>query len=92
MVKWSAGKQPVRMPEETNVWTPEATTHQCPSCGSHDTRKSLPGGPIDAITLMFNCWPYRCRKCSRRFVRRLPKQNAMDLLPDDPEEPVEPHE
>ena len=75
------------MPEETNVWTPEATTHKCPNCGSHDTRKSLPRGVLDTFILMFGRWPYRCRKCSYRFIRKVPKHYANDFSQlSDPEE------
>ena len=70
--KWSAGKQAVRVPQETNVWTAEATTHQCPKCGSHDTRKSYTKGAFDTAVRIFGYRPYRCRKCSRRFIRRDP--------------------
>ncbi len=67
------------MPEETNVWTPDATTHKCPRCGSHDTRKSLPRGMFDTFVLMIGRWPYRCRKCSHRFIRKVPKSYINDF-------------
>lgn len=42
---------------------------QCPRCGRRDICPSRTGGMRDAILARFECAPFRCRECSKRFYR-----------------------
>jgi predicted Zn-ribbon and HTH transcriptional regulator len=69
------------MSAKTNPWTLASGTFQCPQCGSRDTRKSYPSGLIDALMMMFELTPYRCRQCRKRFIRRPVKQTEPQTAP-----------
>ena len=44
---------------------------RCPSCGGADVRHSLQRGIVDSFMKAIGRTPYRCRRCERRFYRRV---------------------
>jgi hypothetical protein len=63
---------------------------RCPSCGGADIRRSLPGGLLDSLMMVFGKAPFRCRGCRRRFYKYVarpspPEPEARaDTAPTDP--------
>jgi ssDNA-binding Zn-finger/Zn-ribbon topoisomerase 1 len=45
------------------------TTHKCPECDSHKTRRANRNGKVDSILSFINVYPYRCRECPTKNNR-----------------------
>ena len=71
LVETSLKKTTVPVPDEPNPYLPDSPFYRCPNCGSKDTRKSYPRGLLDTIMIALNRSPYRCRRCHKRFIRKL---------------------
>src|SRR5215469_177594 len=48
---------------------PIEKTDSCPSCGSRDFRSSYEVA-FDRVRKKFGIYPFRCRRCLKRFFRR----------------------
>jgi DNA-directed RNA polymerase subunit RPC12/RpoP len=57
---------------------------RCPNCGGADIRHSLRRGILDWLMNVFDKAPFRCRRCERRFYRRVAVREPVEAEAETP--------